>query len=376
MSVLRRLARATLWAMLWKELVQLRRDRMTLGMMLGIPAIQLALFGYAIQMEVRHLPTVVLDESRTSESRRLVDVLRNSGNFDIIEHVESRAVLADRIESGVASAALVVPPDYLRRLKRGRGAEAQIIVDAADPLASSAALSGGTQAGQARALQLAREAGQPAAAVQLRVRPWYNPGLRSSVYIVPGIIGVLLSLTLVLITSMAIVRERERGTLEQLIVTPIGKTSLMLGKILPFLLIGYVQITVILVLGRMLFQVPILGSLPLLYLVSLPFIVASLALGLLLSTMVRSQVQAMQLSFMFLLPNILLSGFMFPRQAMPPLAQWIGAALPLTYFLTVLRGVLLKGIGLEHLWPQALALTGFAAALILLSVARFRKTIE
>ncbi len=372
----RRLARAPLWAMLWKELVQLRRDRMTLGLMLGIPAIQLALFGYAIQTEVRHLPTVVLDESRTPESRRLVDVLRNSGNFDIIERVDSRAALADRIESGRASAALVVPPNYLRQLKRGRVAEAQLIVDAADPLASAAALSGATQAGQARADQLARAAGAPAAAVHIRVRPWYNPGLRSAVYIVPGIIGVLLSLTLVLITSMAIVRERERGTLEQLIVTPIDKTSLMLGKILPFLLIGYVQITVILVLGRLLFRVPILGSLPLLYLLSLAFIVASLALGLLMSTMVRSQVQAMQLSFLFLLPNILLSGFMFPRQAMPPLAQWIGAALPLTYFLTILRGVLLKGIGLEHLWPQGLALCAFAIGLVVLSVVRFHKTIE
>jgi ABC-2 type transport system permease protein len=376
MNVARRIARAPLWPMLWKELVQLRRDRLTLGMMLGIPAIQLALFGFAIQTEVRHLPTVVLDESRTSESRRLVEVLRNSGNFDIVERVESRAALADRIESGRASAALVVPPDYLRQLKRGRGAEVQVIVDAADPLASSAALSGATQAGQARAAQLARAAGAPDAAVHVRVRPWYNPGLRSAVYIVPGIIGVLLSLTLVLITSMAIVRERERGTLEQLIVTPIDKTSLMLGKMLPFLLIGYVQITVILVLGRLLFRVPLLGSLPLLYLVSLPFIVASLGLGLLMSTMVRTQVQAMQLSFMFLLPNILLSGFMFPRQAMPPLAQWIGAALPLTYFLTVLRGVLLKGIGLEHLWPQALALCAFAAGLLALSVVRFHKTIE
>jgi len=376
MSLLRRLARAPLWAMLWKELIQLRRDRMTLGLMLGIPAIQLALFGYAIQTEVRHLPTVVLDESRTSESRRLIEVFRNSGNFDIVAAVDDRATLARAIETGRASAALVIPPDYMRNLKRGRPAEAQIIVDAADPLASSAALSGAALAGSARATELAREAGGRPPALEVRVRPWYNPGLRSAVYIVPGIVGVLLSLTLVLITSMAIVRERERGTLEQLIVTPIDKTSLMLGKILPFLLIGYVQITVILVLGRLLFRVPILGSLPLLYLLSLAFIVASLALGLLMSTMVRSQVQAMQLSFLFLLPNILLSGFMFPRQAMPPLAQWIGAALPLTYFLTILRGVLLKGDGFTELWPEALALVGFAVGLVALSVARFHKTIE
>ena len=376
MSLFRRLVRSPLWPMLWKELVQLRRDRPTLGMMLGIPAIQLALFGFAIQTEVRHLPTVVLDESHTSESRRLVEVFRNSGNFDIIELVPSRAALQDRIERGKANAALIIPPDYLRRLKRDRGAVAQVIVDAADPLASSAALSAAAQAGVAQSQTLARAAGGPPPALDIRVRPWYNPGLRSAVYIVPGIIGVLLSMTLVLITSMSIVRERERGTLEQLIVTPIDKTSLMLGKILPFLLIAYVQISVILVLGWLLFRVPILGSLPLLYLLSLSFIVASLALGLLMSTLARSQVQAMQLSFMFLLPNILLSGFMFPRQAMPAVAQWIGAALPLTYFLQILRGVLLKGVGIEQLWPQALVLVCFAVGLIVLSVTRFHKTIE
>ena len=297
MTWLRRIAEAPLWAMLWKELVQLRRDRLTLGMMLGIPAIQLVLFGYAIQTEVRHLPTVVLDESRTSESRRLVEVFRNSGNFDIVARVPDRAALRAAIETGRANAAVVIPPEFMRDVRRGRSAQAQVIVDAADPLASSSALSSAQLAAAARAAEIA---GPGPAPLDVRVRPWYNPGLRSAVYIVPGIIGVLLSLTLVLITSMAIVRERERGTLEQLIVTPIDKTSLMLGKILPFLLIGYVQITVILALGWILFRVPVLGSLPLLYLLSFAFIVASLALGLLMSTLVRSQVQAMQLSFMFL----------------------------------------------------------------------------
>ena len=362
----------SLWPTLWKELVQLRRDRFTLAMMLGIPAIQLALFGYAIQTEVRHLPTVVLDESRTPESRRLIEVLRNTGNFDIVEQVRSRTELADRIEAGRASAGLVIPPTFMRDIERGTG-QAQVIVDAADPLASSAALSGAMLAASARAAELG---GARPPRLEVRVRPWYNPGLRSAVYIVPGIIGVLLSLTLVLITSMSVVRERERGTLEQLIVTPIDKTSLILGKILPFLLIGYVQISVILVLGRLLFQVPMLGSLPLLYLLSFAFIIASLALGLLMSTLVRSQVQAMQLSFLFLLPNILLSGFMFPREAMPAPAQWIGAALPLTYFLTILRGVLLKNVGLDHLWREGLILVAFAIILVALSVARFQKTIE
>ena len=366
----------TLWPMLWKELIQLRRDRLTVGMMVGIPAIQLALFGYAIQTEVRHLPTVVLDESRTPESRRLVEAMRNSGNFDVIEQVASRAQLGDRIEAGRASAGLVIPPGYMRDLKRGRTAQAQVVVDAADPLASSAALAGATLVGSARAAEIARSRGGGGPAIEIRVRPWYNPGLRSAVYIVPGIIGVLLSLTMVLITSMAIVRERERGTLEQLIVTPIDKTSLMLGKLLPFLVIGYVQVTVILILGRLLFRIPMLGSLPLLYLLSVAFIVASLALGLLISTLVRSQVQAMQLGFLFLLPNILLSGFMFPRQAMPVAAQWIGGLLPLTYYLTILRGVLLKGVGIGQLWREGVVLVGFAVVLVALSVRRFSKTIE
>lgn len=364
----------SLLPMLWKEVVQLRRDRFTLAMMVGIPAIQLVLFGYAIRTEVRHLPTVVLDESGTPESRALVSTLRNTGNFEITEWVSNRAELADRIAGGDASAALVIPRDYMRDIKRGRTASAQMIVDAADPMASSAAMSGAARAGAARAAALAR--GSRPALVEMRVRPWYNPGMRDAVYIVPGIIGVLLSLTMVLITSIAIVRERERGTLEQLIVTPIDKTSLILGKLVPFLVIGFVQMSVILVLGWVLFDIPVRGSLAVLYLLAFAFIVANLGLGLLMSTLVRSQLQAMQLGFLFLLPNILLSGFMFPRQAMPEVAQWIGAALPLTYFLTGLRGVLLKGIGLEQLWAEGMILTAFAVVLVSASVVRFSKTIE
>jgi len=208
------------------------------------------------------------------------------------------------------------------------------------------------------------------------VRPWYNPAMRSEAYVVPGIIGVLLSLTLLLITGMAIVRERERGTLEQLIVTPLDKTSLMLGKILPFALVGYVQMTVILLLGKLLFDIPLRGSLPLLYLITLGFIIANLGIGLLISTLVKTQVQAMQLGFFMMLPNILLSGFMFPRVAMPAPAQWLGALLPLTYYLEVLRGILLKDVGLEYLWRHALILVAFAAVLVALSVRRFSKTVD
>ena len=368
------LRRSDLWPMLWKEFLQLRRDRLTIAMMLGIPAIQLLLFGYAIQTEVRHLPTVVLDESRTPESRALVARMINTGNFDEAAAVHDRDDVRAWIERGDASAAIIIPPTYAVDLKRGRGAKAQVIIDAADPMSSSAALSGAQLAGEAEAMARSGHQGPPV--VEVSVRPWYNPGGRSAVYIVPGIIGVLLSMTLVLITSVSIVREREKGTLEQLIVTPIGKTSIMIGKLAPFVIVGYVQISVILVLGVLLFQVPVAGSLPLLYLLALPFIVANLGIGLLLSTLVRTQSQAMQLGFLFLLPNILLSGFMFPRAAMPALAQWIGAALPLTYFLEVLRDVLVKGVAGVALLPEAIALTLFAILTVSVSVRRFAKTVE
>ena len=376
MSLRERIAASPIWPMLWKEFIQMRRDRLTLGMMLGIPAIQLIMFGYAIQTEVRHLPTVVLDESRSSESLALVDELRNTGNFDIVGYVADRRALEREIRSGRAMAGVVIPPTFLTDLRRGRTALAQVIVDAADPLASSSGMAGAAQAGAARSAAIMATVTGRKLPLEVRVRPWYNPGLRSAVYIVPGIIGVLLSVTMILITSMSIVRERERGTLEQLIVTPIDKTSLMLGKIVPFVLVGYVQMTVILLLGRFLFDVPVRGSLGLLYLLTLAFIVANLGLGLFISTVVRSQAQAMQLGFFFLLPNILLSGFMFPREAMPPLAQWVGLLLPLTHFLKVLRGIILKDIGFVELWRPTLVLVGLASLFIVLSVRRFSKRIE
>lgn len=362
--------------MLWKEFIQMRRDRLTLAIMVMIPAVQLVIFGFAIRTDVRHLPTVVLDESRTVQSRRLVEVMRNTGNFDVVGAVGSRAELKERIDAGSARAALVIPPRFAADLARRRTATAQVIVDAADPMASQSAISAAAQAGLAAGPSLAGDRAPPPPVVDVRVRPWYNPALRSEVYIVPGLIGVLLSMTMILITSLAITRERERGTLEQLIVTPIGKTSMMLGKILPFVLVGYVQMTVILLLGWVLFGVPVRGNLPALYAISLLFVLANLGLGLFVSTVARTQAQAMQLSFMLLMPNILLSGFMFPREAMPRPMQWLSAVLPLTHYLTVLRGVLLKGVGAGELWPQTLYLAVIAVVILMLSVARFSRTIE
>lgn len=376
MTLYSRVRRSLLWPMLWKEFVQMRRDRMTLGLMLAIPAMQLVLFGFAIRTEVRHLPTVVLDEARSSESRALIATLQNTGNFDVVGSVRGREELRTAVESGHARAAVVIPPDFTRRLKRREAAAAQVIVDAADPMSSAAALSGAALAAQARSAELAGRRGAGVLPLDVRVRPWYNPDLRSEVYIVPGLVGVLLSMTLILVTSLSITRERERGTLEQLIVTPIDKTSMMLGKIVPFVLVGYVQMTVVLVLGRVLFGVPVRGNLPALYGITFAFMIASLGLGLFVSTVARTQAQAMQLSFMLLMPNILLSGFMFPREAMPAPIRWASALLPLTHYLQVLRAVLLKGAAVGTLLPEAGILAAMAVVIVSLSVRRFSKTME
>jgi ABC-2 type transport system permease protein len=374
--MLNSLRESLLWPMLWKELIQMRRDRFTLGMLVGIPAIQLLLFGFAIRMEVRHLPAVVLDESNTTESRALTQAMINTGNFDLLGPVADRQEMQRVIERGDARAAIVIPPDFETDLKRRRTATAQVIIDAADPLASQAAIAAAALASAARNAALAPLSARNPGRLEVRVRPWYNPGLESAIYIVPGVAGLILTLTLSAITSMSIVRERERGTLEQLIVTPVTRMGLMLGKILPFALVGYVQITVILLLGRFVFDVPLRGSIVLLYAATAPFILASLALGLFISTAVKTQIQAMQLSFLVILPSVLLSGFMFPREAMPTAAQWIGGAIPLTYFLRILRGVLLKGTGFEAISKDVLALCVFAVVLVVLSATRFRKSLD
>ena len=375
-EIRKRISGSLIWPILRKEFIQMRRDRLTLGMMVVLPAIQLMLFGFAVRTEVRHLPTVVLDESRTAESRALIATLTNTHDFDIIERVRSRAEVEESIKSGRARAALIIPPEYTTDIKRRRTAQAQVIVDAADPLASSAALSGAVLAGAARATALSGHTPGAVPSLEVRVRPWYNPALRSSTYIVPGLVGILLSMTMLLITSMAIVRERERGTLEQLIVTPIDKTSLMLGKIIPFVLVGFVQMTVVLALGKLLFHIPVRGSLAQLYLITTAFIVANLGIGLFISTIAKSQLQAMQMGFFIMMPSFLLSGFMFPREAMPAIARWLGLVLPLTYYLTVLRGVLLKGIGLQYLWRESLMLVVFAVLIVFFSVRRFSKRLE
>jgi ABC-2 type transport system permease protein len=254
----------------------------------------------------------------------------------------------------------------------------QVLVDATDPTSSQSAIGAAQLVGQAGNLEILERrigAGARRLPLDVRVRPLYNPALESALFIVPGIIGMILSNILIIITAMAIVREREHGTLEQLIVTPITRSELMIGKIAPYVGVGLVQISAVLLIGHLLFAVPIRGNLLSAYVASLVFIIANLGLGLFISTLARAQAQAMQASFFFLLPNVLLSGFMFPREAMPDAARWIGLALPLTYFLQIIRGIVLKGVGLREMWPQTLALVGFAILFFTFATMRFRKTL-
>jgi len=367
-------------SIVWKEFVQMRRDRATLGLLVGVPIMQVTLFGYAIRQDVRNLPTVVYDASRTQESRALVQRFEATGNFRIRGTAASYREALEQVDRGKARAAIVLPEDYARDVKAGRPAAIQVLIDATDPTASQSAIGAAQLVGQRMTIDRVTAATGGIASlvppVDVRVRPLYNPALKSSLFIVPGIIGMILSNILIIITAMAIVREREQGTLEQLIVTPLTPWEIMLGKITPYVLVGLVQVTAVLIVGHLLFGVPVRGSLLVAYGASLLFITANLGLGLFISTVGKTQAQAMQTSFFFLLPNVLLSGFMFPREAMPPGAQQIGLLLPLTYFLQVIRGVVLKGVGITELWPQCVALLGFAIAFFSFASLRFHKQLE
>jgi ABC-2 type transport system permease protein len=365
----------------WKELLQLRRDRLTLAMMAVLPIVQLLLFGYAINTDVRDIPTIVYDQDRTQQSRELAQRLSATGFYDLRGEVRSYDEIESALRADKARAALVIPPDYAADLAAGREAKLQLVVDGSDPQTVGSAVNTASSlvAAQSSELMLARlersgALGQLGVApLQLEPSTWYNPELRTAVFVVPGLIGVILTMTMVMLTSMAIARERERGTLEQLIVSPVRNVELIVGKILPYTVIGYVQMSLILLAGRLVFDVPLVGSLPLLYALAFVFISANLALGLFFSTLAKTQQQAMQMSFFFLLPNILLSGFMFPFEAMPRPAQFLSQGLPLTHFLRIVRGITLKGAGFADVRFELVWLGAILGSLVLLASLRFSK---
>jgi len=359
-----------------KEVRQLSRDRVTFGMIVGVPLMQILLFGYAINFDVRNLATVVQDQAHTAMSRELIAQLTATQVVHVTHTTDSSAELDKLMREGRVSMAVVIPHDFERRLQSTSRPVIQILVDGSQPSLS------GVAAGIASLPMLTRHGlgpysgGERMTPRRIEVRTLYNPEKRTAVQIVPALIGVILSMTMVLFTSGAIVRERERGNLELLIATPLSSLELMVGKLLPYVGIGLIQTTIILIVGSALFQVPVVGHLLDLYAAALLFIIASLGLGLFVSTLAHTQFQAFQLAFVTMLPSILLSGFMFPFEGMPRVAQWIAQLLPLTHFNVIIRGVMLRGAELPELWLQIGKLLIFITAMMLIAVSRFKKRLD
>jgi ABC-2 type transport system permease protein len=363
-----------------KEFIQLKRDRLTFGMIVGIPVIQLILFGYAINSDPKHLPTALLVAEHSEFSRSILAGLANSDYFTLVGEAADEREAERMLATGRVQFVVSIPADFSRRLVRGERPALLVEADATDPAATGNAIAALNQLAQtalARDLTgpLAPLAGQPSA-FEVRIHPLYNPEAVTQYNIVPGLMGVILTMTMVMMTGLAITRERERGTMENLLATPATALEVMTGKIVPYILIGLVQVTIILVLARWLFHVPMVGSVVLLYASVLLFIAANLTLGLTFSSLARNQLQAVQMTFFFFLPSILLSGFMFPFRGMPGWAQAIGEILPLTHFLRIVRGIMLKGNGIVEALPDAWPLLAFMLAVLLLGLRTFRATLD
>ena len=368
------------WAVMAKEFIQLTRDRLTYAMILMLPIVQLLLFGYAINDDPRNLPTAVLVQDNGGFSRSILTAMQNSGYFDVTLQARSQAELDRALARGEVQFAVVIPADFTRRVVRGDRAQILVEADATDPSATSGAVAAiaslPTQA-------LARELTGPLADRAPGAQPFevvihrrYNPEAITAYNIVPGLLGVILSMTLVMMTSLGMARERERGTMESLLATPVRPLEVMVGKLAPYVLVGLLQACVILVMARLLFSVPMSGGWLALGAGLMLFIIGSLALGFLISTAAKTQLQAMQMSFFYMLPSILLSGFMFPFRGMPDWAQAIGTAIPVTHFLRVVRGSLLKGVGLENAGPSLFALSLFVLVVGTLAMLRYRTTLD
>jgi ABC-2 type transport system permease protein len=377
---MRRFAFHRFWAVVLKEFIQMKRDRVTFGMMVGIPLLQLTLFGFAINTDPKHLPAALRAADQGPYARALVSALKTSGYFSLVREAATEEEAHRLLQLGEVQFVINIPEDFTRKLLRGERPALLVEADATDPAAVGPAVAA-VRTLAASALDrdltgpLARLRGT-AGPVDLQVHAHYNPENITQYNVVPGLMGVVLTMTMVVITGLAITRERERGTMENLLATPVRPGEVMTGKIVPYIVVGYVQVTLILLAAKYLFQVPMAGSLPLLYVVAFFFIAANLAMGITFSTLAKNQLQAVQMAFFFFLPSILLSGFMFPFRGMPDWAQWLGSCLPLTHFLRIVRGILLKGNGvaeiLPHLWPLLL----FLVAAMTVGVKRYRQTLD
>jgi ABC-2 type transport system permease protein len=367
-------------AVVVKEFVQVRRDRLTFAMMIGVPVLQLVLFGYAINMDPKGLPLALVSAESSPFSRSLVRSLEASGYFRVVAQPATQAAAERMLAEGDVQFVMTIPPDFSRRLQRGERPAVLVEADAADPAATGNALAALQTLNQSAldrdlAGALASLRASPPA-FEIRVHRRYNPEVITAYNIVPGLMGVVLTMTMVMMTGLAMTRERERGTMENLLATPVRPFEVMAGKIVPYILIGYVQVVVILVASRLLFRVPVAGSLALLSAILVLFIAANLAVGFTFSTLARNQLQAMQMTFFFFLPSMLLSGFMFPFRGMPGWAQAIGEVLPLTHFLRIVRGILLKASQWSDIAPEVAALAAFLVAAGAVAMTRYRETLD
>lgn len=371
---------ARFWAIVVKEFIQMRRDRLTFGMMVGVPLIQLTLFGFAINSDPKQLPTAVLLADQGPQGRSLLYGIRNSGYFEFVRQVQTEADAQEALARGEVQFVVNIPENFTRDLLRGDRPAVLLEADATDPAATSNAL-GSLRTVVSTALRedlkgpLAFLAGGDGP-IDLRVHPRYNPEAITHYNIVPGLMGVVLTMTMIMITGLAITRERERGTMENLLSMPTRPFEVMTGKILPYIVVGYVQVGLILLAAYFLFHVPMVGNILLLLAVTLVFIAANLAVGITFSTLAQNQLQAVQMTFFFFLPSLLLSGFMFPFRGMPQWAQALGEVFPLTHFLRIVRGILLKGNGFEEVVLQLWQIALFAAVALIIGVKRYRQTLD
>lgn len=367
------------WAIFLKEMTQMKRDRFTFIMMIGIPLLQLILFGFAINSDPKNLPTAIVGADQSIFTRTIIVDLQNSGYFKILPGNKSREEAYQLLRTGNALFAIYFPPNFSRDIVRGDKPELLIEADATDPAATSYALATAQNLNQLISQSYVGSLNflsTPNPAINLIVQPKYNPDRITQYNIVPGLLGVVLTMTMVMITSLAITRERERGTMEGLLAMPVRPLEVLLGKLTPYIFVGYIQISVILLVAHYLFGVPIDGNLGLLFLCCLPFIAANLAVGLTFSTLATNQLQAMQSAFFFFLPSILLSGFMFPFYGMPYWAQTIGNILPLSHFLVIVRGIMLKSNGLHEIMPSIEAILAFFLVALIIAILRYKQTLD
>lgn len=366
-----------------KEFIQVKRDPISLRLPFIMPIVMMLLFGYAVNTNVDNIPTAILDQSKTEESRQFIEKFEGSKYFIITENVDNEDELADLVNSGKIKAGLIIPANYSEQIKNKANAEMELIIDGTDPTTARTALSSG--------LLIMREYSQKYTAqnlikygisadklpgISLKTNVWYNPELESTRFTIPGLVGLILQNITIMLTAFALVREKERSTIEQLIVTPIKPFELILGKLIPYIVIGYSGFLFALGICVWFFNVNVAGSLGLLLLLGFLFVFCSLSIGMLISTFAKNQMQAMIVMVFVLLPSILLSGFIFPREAMPKVIELIGYIIPLTYFLDIIRGVMLKGIGLNYLWQDTLALLLFTVVILFIATKRFRKSLD